>query len=126
MDVREGPEKSLNTFYRMLAHKIADYYHMTHSYEQAVDAVRIFRTPFCRVPTSLLSVAAAANNTSTSNGNTPPPIVLPRKIMKRGEEAEAGQQSGSPSKATSEIGGEFKDRPTPAKERFVPSEKKKT
>jgi hypothetical protein len=112
MDVREGPEKSLNTFYRMLAHKLADYYHMTHSYEPAVDAVRIFRTPFCRVPTSLLNVAAA----NGSNGNTPPPIMLPRKIMKRGEDAENGQQSSSPSKATSEVGSEVKERPAPPKE----------
>jgi hypothetical protein len=116
MDVREGPEKgperSLNTFYRMLAHKLADYYHMTHTYEPSADGVRIYRTPFCRVPQSLAQVVA----TSTSNGNTPPPTILPKKIMKRGEDMETGQSGSSPSKGTSEVDGDPRDKDKAAKE----------
>jgi hypothetical protein len=68
-----------NSFCRMLTHRLADYYHMTHSYEAAAGAVRIFRTPFCRIPPSLSSIATA----STPGSSSPAPVVLPRKIMRR-------------------------------------------
>ena len=117
MDVREGPdkapEKSLNTFYRMLAHKLADYYHMTHTYEPSADGVRIYRTPFCRVPPSLAQVVAGNN----SSNNAAPPAILPKKIMKRGEDAESSQQTPSPSKESSEAVDDTQ-QPVPAKERL--------
>ena len=103
MDVRESPDRSLNTFYRMLAHKLADYYHMTHSYEPAADGVRIYRTPFCRVPPSLSEVAASLAPIEAAAA----PVLLPRKIMKRG--AEGGQQSASPSKTGSDDDDKAKD-----------------
>lgn len=103
-----------NSFCRMLTHKLADYYHMTHSFEQG--AVRIFRTPFCRVPPSLATIASA--NVSTSN--TPPPALLPKKIMRRGEDGEMAAVSATPSKATSsETGSDGKDKAAPAKEKYV-------
>ncbi len=34
-----------NSFCRMLTHKLADYYHMTHSFEAVAGSVRIYRTP---------------------------------------------------------------------------------
>ncbi|KAK3360081.1 hypothetical protein B0T25DRAFT_565026 [Lasiosphaeria hispida] len=92
-----------NSFCRMLTHKLADYYHMTHSFEQAAGSVRIFRTPFCRIPPSLSSVAVNASNSSS-----PAPAILPRKIMRRGEEGEFGSGSAGPSKPTSEAGGDEK------------------
>ena len=93
-----------NSFCRMLTHKLADYYHMTHSFEAG--AVRIFRTPFCRIPPPLASIATP----STSHNNTPPPAVLPRKIMRRGEDGEFGPGSSGPSKPTSEVGSDGKDK----------------
>ena len=87
-----------NSFCRMLMHKLADYYHMTHSFEAGAGAVRIFRTPFCRIPPSLSSISV---NASTSS--SPAPAVLPRKIMRRGED-EFGDGSAGASKATSEDG----------------------
>ena len=93
-----------NSFCRMLAHKLADYYHMTHSFDSGF--VRIFRTPFCRVPPPLSSI-----NTSTSS--TPPPAVLPRKIMRRGEDGELAPVSAGPSKPTSEVGSDAKDKAPP-------------
>ncbi|KAL2167612.1 hypothetical protein VTG60DRAFT_1048 [Thermothelomyces hinnuleus] len=107
-----------NSFCRMLTHRLADYYHMTHSYEAAAGAVRIFRTPFCRIPPSLSSIAA-----STSNSSSPAPVVLPRKIMRRGEDGELGPASATPSKPTSEAGSESKEKPAPPKEKLTREER---
>ena len=102
-----------NSFCRMLTHKLADYYHMTHQVDGIAGAVRIFRTPFCRLPLSLTSMS----NPPTS-GNTPPPPVLPAmKIMRRGGD---GDTNPSPSKATSEAGSDAKERSMSAKEKYVP------
>lgn len=93
-----------NSFCRMLTHKLADYYHMTHSFEPNIGSVRIFRTPFCRVPTSLAQWDSVP---------TPPPVaapvILPKKIMRRGQDNNLGTSSASPSKPTSEAGSEAKD-----------------
>lgn len=97
-----------NSFCRMLTHKLADYYHMTHSFEAVAGAVRIYRTPFCRIPQSLSSIHAA----STPNSSSPTPAILPRKIMRRGDADEFGNASASPSKATSEAGSDAKDKAT--------------
>jgi hypothetical protein len=94
-----------NSFCRMLTHKLADYYHMTHSYEPHIGSVRIFRTPFCRVPPSLATMGPQSDPSTSS---TPPPAVLPRKIMRRGQDGE-GLVSADASKPTSESGSEVKD-----------------
>jgi hypothetical protein len=103
-----------NSFCRMLTHKLADYYHMTHSFEAVAGAVRIYRTPFCRIPPSLSSISV---NTSTSS--SPAPAVLPRKIMRRGEEGEFASGSAGPSKPTSEDGSDSKDKGAVPKEKYV-------
>ncbi|KAL0942199.1 R3H domain-containing protein [Colletotrichum truncatum] len=95
-----------NSFCRMLTHKLADYYRMTHQYEARIGSVRIFRTPYARVPESLASIAAP----ETSAETPPPPAVLPRKIMRRGEDGEFATASASPSKPTSETGSDSKDK----------------
>ncbi|PFH62725.1 hypothetical protein XA68_12153 [Ophiocordyceps unilateralis] len=95
-----------NSFCRMLTHKLADYYHMTHSYEPHIGAVRIFRTPFCRVPPSL---ATMGPQSSASTASTPPPALLPKKIMRRGQDSENGLVSAGASKPTSESGSDNKD-----------------
>jgi len=94
-----------NSFCRMLTHKLADYYHMTHSFEAVAGAVRIYRTPFCRVPAPLSGIIVNASSSSS-----PAPAVLPRKIMRRGEDGEFGPGSGGPSKTTSEAGSDGKDK----------------
>lgn len=93
-----------NSFCRLLTHKLADYYHMTHSFE-GIGAVRIYRTPFCRVPPSLASIAQNA-----SAASTPPPVVLPKKIMRRGEIGDSFPGSAGASKTTSEVGSDGKDK----------------
>ncbi|KAK4190608.1 hypothetical protein QBC35DRAFT_61557 [Podospora australis] len=94
-----------NSFCRMLTHKLADYYHMTHSFEAVAGSVRIYRTPFCRIPASLSSIA-----TSTPSSSSPVPVVMPRKIMRRGEDGDFGSGSAAPSKPTSEAGSDSKDK----------------
>lgn len=103
-----------NSFCRMLTHKLADYYHMTHSFEAVQGAVRIYRTPFCRVPPSLASIV---ESTASSSNNTPPPVLLPKKIMRRGEEGGSGQASTNQSKATSEVGSDGKEKSSRTKEK---------
>ncbi|KAI1105084.1 hypothetical protein F4804DRAFT_341346 [Jackrogersella minutella] len=109
-----------NSFCRMLTHKLADYYHMTHSFEAVQGSVRIYRTPFCRVPQSLASIVGTNTNSTT---NTTPPQLLPKKIMRRGEEGGSGQASTSPSKATSEVGSDGKERSAPTKEKLTREER---
>jgi hypothetical protein len=92
----------------MLTHKLADYYHMTHQVDAVAGAVRIFRTPFCRLPPSLTSIS----NPPTS-GNTPPPAAM--KIMRRGGEGDTGPNT---SKAASETGSDGKDKSLSAKEKY--------
>ncbi|KAI1483102.1 hypothetical protein F4774DRAFT_416680 [Daldinia eschscholtzii] len=103
-----------NSFCRMLTHKLADYYHMTHSFEAIQGSVRIFRTPFCRVPPSLASIVGSTTNNNT---NTTPPQLLPKKIMRRGEDGGSGQASTSPSKATSEVGSDGKEKSATTKDK---------
>lgn len=107
-----------NSFCRMLTHKLADYYHMTHSYEHHIGSVRIFRTPFCRVPPSL---ATMIPQTTVSTSSTPPPAVLPRKIMRRGQDEEGGGASAGASKPTSENGSDSKDKLPLASQKYVAS-----
>lgn len=38
-----------NSFYRMLAHKLADYYILGHAVDNTVTSVRLYRTPTCRM-----------------------------------------------------------------------------
>jgi hypothetical protein len=100
-----------NSFCRMLTHKLADYYHMTHQVDAIAGAVRIFRTPFCRLPPTLTTIS----NPPTT-GNTPPPSMPAMKIMRRGGDGDTGP---SPSKATSETGSDGKDKALSAKEKYV-------
>ena len=84
---------------------------MTHQVDAVAGAVRIFRTPFCRLPPSLTSIS----NPPTS-GSTPPPTMPAMKIMRRGGDGDTGP---SPSKAASETGSDGKEKALSAKEKFV-------
>ncbi|KZF25613.1 hypothetical protein L228DRAFT_244488 [Xylona heveae TC161] len=111
--VKDSKEPTLdlppcNSFYRLLSHKLADYYFLTHFVDNTISAVRLYRTPFCRLPPPLTGIS----NPPTST-NTPPPNTPPVKIMRRGEEdpnklnsaGDSVQSSKDASKAVSEAGG---------------------
>ncbi|KAI5304580.1 hypothetical protein KEM56_006303, partial [Ascosphaera pollenicola] len=104
--IRSSNEQSLelppsNAFGRLLAHKLGDYYHLTHFVD--VTSVRLHRTPYCRLPTPLSVLVA-------NNSKTPPPTAPPMKIMRRAPCANSapgsGAASSAPSKATSEAEGD--------------------
>ena len=103
--VKDPKESSLklpqtNAFYRMLAHKLADYYMLGHTVDEFTQAVRIFKTPQCRLPPPLTGVA-----TPSTAASTPPPIGPQMKILRRGAERSGptiANGSNTPSKTTSE------------------------
>ncbi|CAG8132398.1 unnamed protein product [Penicillium olsonii] len=112
-----------NAFGRLLAHKLGDYYHLTHFVDNNVTSVRLHRTPFCRLPPPLSAVHAATNT-------TPPPVVPAMKIMRRNDGGQLdGSMGGSsnPSKANSDAGDSGPDGErngsssgaTPAKDRMA-------
>ncbi|ORY08922.1 hypothetical protein BCR34DRAFT_603206 [Clohesyomyces aquaticus] len=101
------PDLSLpncNTFYRMLAHRLADYYLLGHVVDSTMTGVKITKTP--PPPLSGLPV-------SSKNANTPPVDLPARKIMRRGGDGKSGTNTTSnsegPSKTTSEAGGSGSD-----------------
>ncbi|OKL59217.1 hypothetical protein UA08_05533 [Talaromyces atroroseus] len=131
--IQDSNEQSLelppsNAFGRLLAHKLGDYYHLTHFVDNNVTSVRLHRTPFCRLPTPL-SLLRPVNSHST-----PPPNAPAMKIMRRNEQSgdrtlagdDTTASSSVPSKTVSEAGedgGNDEDRggssagATPAKDR---------
>ncbi|KAF2872417.1 hypothetical protein BDV95DRAFT_606033 [Massariosphaeria phaeospora] len=93
-----------NTFYRMLAHRLADYYGLGHVVDSTMTGVKITKTPICRMPAPLSQMVGSTKSAST------PPVDLPtRKIMRRGDDTKSGTNttanSENPSKTTSESGG---------------------
>ncbi|KAJ5151864.1 hypothetical protein N7492_010159 [Penicillium capsulatum] len=121
--IKNSSEQSLelppsNAFGRLLAHKLGDYYHLTHFVDNNVTSVRLHRTPFCRMSTPLSAVHAA---TST----TPPPSVPAMKIMRRtdGErpstDGSTAPSSSVPSKNPSEAGDSGAEGALSTKDRLV-------
>ncbi|PGH30755.1 hypothetical protein GX50_06475 [[Emmonsia] crescens] len=130
--IKDSSEQSLelppcNAFGRLLAHKLGDYYHLTHFVDNNVTSVRLHRTPWCRLPTPLSMLHPPNAN------KTPPPNAPAMKIMRRsGQPGERASGAGStapsssaPSKATSESGADGNNEEgfgssagaTPAKDR---------
>lgn len=105
--VKDAKESSMmlpqtNAFYRMLAHKLADYYRLGHVVDDSTMALRIFKTPDCRLPPLLTDVA----RTSTAS-STPPPPNPKMKILRRGGDSAAhmvDNGSNFTSKTTSDNG----------------------
>ena len=97
-----------NSFCRLLAHKLADYYALTHFVDNAVSSVTLYRTPYCRIPTPLGDLAKAhATNASNGTQAAPPAMKIMRRPGKDGNiDSGAGTTESSvvPSKATSETG----------------------
>ena len=99
-----------NSFCRLLAHKLADYYALTHFVDNAVSSVTLYRTPYCRIPNPLGELAKAQAVNASNGAQAPPPAM---KIMRRpGKDgnvdsgAATTESSVVPSKTTSENGDE--------------------
>ncbi|KAI4201833.1 MAG: hypothetical protein LQ350_003033 [Teloschistes chrysophthalmus] len=106
-----------NSFCRLLAHKLADYYALTHHVDGAMSAVRLYRTPYCRIRTPLSSYPQ-----NPASVDVPAPAQPTVKIMRRAGLARNGNRvesdpnttasSIAASKAGSETGGDDSGRIT--------------
>lgn len=98
-----------NSFCRLLAHKLADYYALTHHVDGALSAVRLYRTPFCRIRTPLSSYPQSnSNNDSTMSMQPAVKIMRRAGLVKDGHRTDSGANTTAssivPSKAGSEAG----------------------
>ncbi|KAI4742025.1 hypothetical protein E4T50_07550 [Aureobasidium sp. EXF-12298] len=66
----------------MLAHKLADYYILGHAVDGSISAVRLYKTPNCRIAPPLTAIATPPTSTGT-----PPPTAPQMKILRRGGDA---------------------------------------
>lgn len=110
--VKDPKETSLNlpqcnSFYRMLAHKIADYYLLGHSVDDTNAAVKLHKTPYCRIPQPLTGVV-----TPSTAASTPPPSAGQIKLLRRDQPAIANGSS-IPSMTNSENGDSEEDKKKP-------------
>lgn len=110
--VKDAKEASLNlpqcnAYHRMLAHKIADYYMLGHIIDDSASAVRLYKTPNCRIAPPLTGIT-----TPSTAASTPPPTAPLMKILRRGEDAGPAIANGSniPSKSASETGESDDDK----------------
>lgn len=88
-----------NSYARLLAHKLADYYGLMHHITEDGLSVRIFRTPEIEIPMTLATLAK-----SIPVGPAPPPGPTAVKIMRRMGLNDSTAPSSSASKATSDAG----------------------
>lgn len=119
--IKDAKEVSLNlpqcnSFYRMLAHKIADYYMLGHAVDDS-NAVRLFKAPNCRIPRPLTGMA-----TPPTAASTPPPGNPQMKILRRGMDSGPAIANGSnmtsmTNSENGESGDDDKKRPVTREER---------
>ncbi|EAT87801.2 hypothetical protein SNOG_05410 [Parastagonospora nodorum SN15] len=96
-----------NTFYRMLAHRLADYYLLGHTVDSTMTGVKI--TPTEMQLLTFYSPPPISQMVDPAKGASTPPVELPvRKIMRRDDGKSGNNTAGnsqSASKTTSENGG---------------------
>ena len=102
-----------NSFYRRLAHKLADYYMLGHAADSASTAVKIFKSPHCRLPPPLTGIA-----TPSTAASTPPPSHQ-MKILRRGGDKPGptivnGSNTASKTASENEESGDDKRTKLPA------------
>lgn len=98
-----------NSFCRLLAHKLADYYALTHYVDNAVTSVRLYRTPYCRIPPPLSDMMKTQSPTELTPISQPSVQIMRREGVARedrntGSAANTTASSMAPSKAGSEAG----------------------
>ncbi|KAL8698054.1 MAG: hypothetical protein Q9224_002028 [Gallowayella concinna] len=98
-----------NSFCRLLAHKLADYYALTHHADGAQNLVKLYRTPYCRIRPPLIGYPQAHPSTDIPASNQPAVKIMRRAgIIRDGHRADSGPNttasSIAPSKANSENG----------------------
>ncbi|MCJ1475305.1 hypothetical protein MMC13_003967 [Lambiella insularis] len=100
-----------NSFCRLLAHRLGDYYALTHYVDNAVSAVRLYRTPYCRLPNPLSTYSKQPEVADGALSSQPSMKIMRRSgLGVNGQNPESGANtvasSLGPSKAGSETGDE--------------------
>ncbi|PNS14099.1 cAMP-regulated phosphoprotein 21 [Sphaceloma murrayae] len=90
-----------NSFYRMLAHKMADYYLLGHTMDASLSTVRLWKTPNCRIPPRLSDITGPSTAAST-----PPPPMPQMKILRRSENGTrpSSREGGGDGDSESDLG----------------------
>ncbi|KAL8914833.1 MAG: hypothetical protein Q9171_000669 [Xanthocarpia ochracea] len=96
-----------NSFCRLLAHKLADYYGMTHHADGVQNVVKLYRTPYCRIRAPLSAYSQANQNTDVSASSQPAVKIMRRAgLMKNEIRADSGPNTNDSSMAPSKAGSE--------------------
>lgn len=108
--VKDAKEASLtlpqcHAFYRLLAHKMADYYMLGHLVDDSTSAVRLFKTPDCRIPPPLTGITAPSTAAST-----PPPPAPKMTILQRGSGPAVANGSNTVSNSENDSDEERKNK----------------
>lgn len=96
----------------MLAHKLADYYFLGHAVDGSISAVRLYKTPNCRIAPPLTAIATPPIVT-----NTPPPAAPQMKILRRGGDAPLNGISKPGSDASGDGADSDKNKPMTREQR---------
>ncbi|KAI9706239.1 MAG: hypothetical protein M1820_004814 [Bogoriella megaspora] len=109
--VKNNTESSLDlpqthAFYRMLAHRLADYYLLGHVLDSSQSAVRIYKTHNCRIPRPLSGMSNPSTSASTPPPNMPAPKILRRRGVDQGDGSNPILKSTDPSRLASEGEGD--------------------
>ncbi|MCJ1243464.1 hypothetical protein MMC30_000661 [Trapelia coarctata] len=113
--IRDSQEPMLelppcNSFCRLLAHRLGDYYALTHFVDNAVSAVKLYRTPYCRIPAALSTFVRPQPNSEGSSSAQPSMKIMRRNGLGTDSQNESGPNTATssmgPSKAGSETGDE--------------------
>lgn len=115
--VKDAKEASLtlpqcHAFYRLLAHKMADYYMLGHLVDDSTSAVRLFKTPNCRIPPPLTGITAPSTAAST-----PPPPAPKMTILQRGSGPAIANGSNNFSNSENDSDDEKKKAPATREQR---------
>ncbi|KAL8720238.1 MAG: hypothetical protein Q9225_002870 [Loekoesia sp. 1 TL-2023] len=99
-----------NSFCRLLAHKLGDYYALTHHVDGSMSAVKLYRTPYCRIRTPL-STYSQANPINDNQPSTQPTMKIMRRagLAKDGSRLDSGPDTTASSMAPSKAGSETGD-----------------
>ncbi|KAL8711378.1 MAG: hypothetical protein Q9220_004275 [cf. Caloplaca sp. 1 TL-2023] len=99
--------RSPNSFHRLLAHKLADYYALTHHVDGTMSAVKLYRTPYCRIRTPLTAFPQANVNTDVAASAQPAVRIMRRAgLAKDGQRLESDPNTTASSIAPSKTGSE--------------------
>ncbi|RPA95562.1 hypothetical protein L873DRAFT_1812676 [Choiromyces venosus 120613-1] len=93
----------INAYHRLLTHKVAEYYRLTHVADTSGTSVRLYRGQFARMPPARLSdrrLPNAVPNPSAANGTKSNFKIMQRSPSNRGSDTPPEQQNGSSSKKT--------------------------